>query len=92
MFDSWIQRQSSVDNNKENIGFQPKRPMANDLLKQPQVHKNIYNSKGKDINRNIPKSMAEMVRNAERNNEYGSNQYLGVNSQVQMIKSNVSEN
>jgi len=64
MFDSWIQRQSSVGNNKENIGFQPKRNMTNDLLKQQPVHKNIYNSKGKDTNRIIPKSMAEMVRNA----------------------------
>jgi hypothetical protein len=63
MFDSWIERQSFITSNKENIGAQPKK--VREVVVQAPV-KITLTAKGRDPSRGkTPRTMAEMMRQTE---------------------------
>jgi hypothetical protein len=60
MFDSWIERQSFITNNKENIGIQPRKINKN-VAPVAAVKLNL-NSRDRDGSKNKGRTMAEMIR------------------------------
>lgn len=56
MFDSWIQRQSFITNNKENIGIQPRKVNRN--VTPTAAVKLTLNPRGRDYSKNKGRTMA----------------------------------
>ena len=85
MFDSWIQRQSAINANKENRLSQPMKTVK-EPLKPPQPQKFMFNSKNKQgmesgRRRKEVQKPAINFRNIEN-----------IGSNIKMIKSNTYEN
>jgi hypothetical protein len=106
MFDSWIQRQSTVNANKENIVSQPRRQTNSTSPFKPQnlqPARFAFNSKGSSKGAEVPKvrnivsdrqpSQPRQLLQAPRSQQPKINlrQFDNIGGNIQMIKSNTCE-
>jgi hypothetical protein len=92
MFDSWIQRQSSILTNKSNKTTQSHKPNQNEQYKSAQTSSKVdYNSKSKESNKGH-KTIGELVRRNDNQHIENSSQYANLGNNIQMIKSKTCDN